>query len=179
MTGKSALRRHYREKLANLPPSQRLASSGNLMNQLEAWPVFAKAPVVALYYPTATEPDLLPLTQHPDKTFLFPHCHDDRTLTWHPLGSLTDWRRSAFGILEPDPDKVPEWQGDAASLILVPGLAFTLKGHRLGHGAGYYDRFLAGLLPSVPTAGICFTCQLADELPVEMHDIPVQQVFHA
>jgi 5-formyltetrahydrofolate cyclo-ligase len=179
MTGKSDLRRHFRQQLAELPPSQRLSASADLVSQLQAWPVFAHAGIVALFYPTATEPDLFPLTQIHGKTFLFPYCHADRSLTWHPLTSLTDWKRSAFGILEPDPDKVPEWQGAAPSLVLVPGLAFTQDGQRLGHGAGYYDRFLAGLTDNTTTAGVCFSCQLADSLPVEDHDIPVHRVFHA
>lgn len=179
MTGKSDLRRHFRQQLAQMLSDQRRIASANLVSQLQAWPRLAQAPVVALFYPTATEPDLLPLTQIPGKTFLFPHCHTDRSLTWHPLPGLTDWKRSAFGILEPDPDKVPEWQGAAPSLVLVPGLAFTPDGQRLGHGAGYYDRFLAGLADNTTTAGVCFSCQLANRLPLEAHDIAVQRVFHA
>lgn len=178
MTGKPDLRRHFRAQLAQMSASERVAGSSHLISKLEAWPVFVQSPVIALFYPTATEPDLLPLTRNPDKTFLFPHCHPDRTLTWHPLTSLVGWRRSNFGILEPDPAAVPVWEGEAPPLILVPGLAFTKDGKRLGHGAGYYDRFLSSLSRGQVTAGVCFSCQIANALPEEAHDIPVQHVFH-
>jgi 5-formyltetrahydrofolate cyclo-ligase len=64
----------------------------------------------------------------------------------------------------------------AGSLVIVPGLAFTPDGHRLGYGGGYYDRFLASLPPSVVTIGLCFREQVVDDLPLDPHDLPVDHV---
>lgn len=60
-------------------------------------------------------------------------------------------------------------------LVVVPGLAFDPRGHRLGYGAGFYDRFLA-LAPHARTVGVCFDFQLLAEIPASAHDRPVARV---
>jgi len=54
-------------------------------------------------------------------------------------------------------------------LVVVPLLAFTGDGHRLGQGGGHYDRWLAAH-PQVPAIGLAWDCQVAEDLPVEPHD---------
>lgn len=60
--------------------------------------------------------------------------------------------------------------------IIVPGTAFDEKGHRLGHGDGYYDRFLKGLKPRTPLIGLAFECQLFESVPTEEHDVRLDWV---
>ena len=74
---------------------------------------------------------------------------------------------------------VPEEEPDAAAidLVVVPGVAFTASGHRLGQGGGWYDRFLLGLRPGVQRIGVCFRECLVDELPTEAHDITMDLVI--
>ncbi len=81
---------------------------------------------------------------------------------------------SKFGVREPSGPAVGLGEID---LVIVPGLAFTAAGDRLGYGQGYYDRFL----PTVPAAsiGVCFTDQLVDEMPVTAHDVRVGMVVSA
>lgn len=177
MTGKPALRRQSRETLRSLSPETKAQASATLCTRLKAWPLFQQAAVIALFHPTPTEPDLLPLLEIPNKTFLFPLTHPDRSLTWHAPIAMDHWKPSAHGILEPPPDLSPAISPDKIHLILVPGLAFTADGQRLGHGAGYYDRFLA--THPAPAAGVCFTCQVLPGLPTEPHDIPLQFLLHA
>jgi 5-formyltetrahydrofolate cyclo-ligase len=69
---------------------------------------------------------------------------------------------------------VPPEQVD---LFLVPGLAFTARGDRLGMGGGYYDRLLALAAPGAAILGLAFPFQLIDQLPVEPHDVPVHRVI--
>ncbi|MDB6071267.1 MAG: 5-formyltetrahydrofolate cyclo-ligase [Verrucomicrobiales bacterium] len=176
---KVALRTELRTCLRAMTPAQREASSASLCRKIRELPDFQHARVIALFHPTATEPDLLPLLESPGKVFLFPLCHADRTLTWHRVEREGSWISSAFGIPEPDPARAPAWAEPRFDLILVPGLAFSADGHRLGHGAGFYDRFLASIPASVPTVGVCFSCQIKTTLPVESHDLPVQRVLHS
>lgn len=61
--------------------------------------------------------------------------------------------------------------------ILVPGMAFTKEGFRLGRGKGYYDKYLAG--KSCFRAGICFAEQMIKELPLGKFDQKLDQVFYA
>ena len=53
---------------------------------------------------------------------------------------------------------------------VVPGLAFTAKGARLGYGGGWYDRFLSAASPSAVSLGVAYPFQIVDDLPVEAHD---------
>ena len=61
-------------------------------------------------------------------------------------------------------------------IILVPGLAFTASGYRLGHGGGYYDTFLAQH-PEALKVGVGYPSQLVDQLPIEDHDITLDIVL--
>jgi 5-formyltetrahydrofolate cyclo-ligase len=72
----------------------------------------------------------------------------------------------------PEADVDPTWP-DA---VIVPGLAFTAAGDRLGQGGGWYDRFLSEVRPDCVSIGVCFAEQLVDALPVEPHDVPVDHV---
>lgn len=81
---------------------------------------------------------------------------------------------SSFGVLEPTGPAIEVGEID---LVIVPGLAFTTEGDRLGYGQGYYDRFL----PRVTAAnvGVCFTDQLVDEMPLTASDVRVDTVISA
>ena len=59
---------------------------------------------------------------------------------------------------------------------LVPGLAFTRHGGRLGYGGGWYDRFLRRVSKRVPKIGVAHAFQFVDELPTEPHDIRLTSV---
>lgn len=63
------------------------------------------------------------------------------------------------------------------ALMLVPGIAFTSEGKRLGRGKGFYDRTLSVLPSCVKTIGICKKSQLLPDLPTENHDMKVMQVI--
>jgi 5-formyltetrahydrofolate cyclo-ligase len=74
--------------------------------------------------------------------------------------------------------RVMPGDADPASLdvVVVPGLAFTDDGHRLGQGGGHFDRFLPRLRAGCLTVGVCFREQLVAELPTEPHDVRVRRV---
>lgn len=82
-----------------------------------------------------------------------------------------------MGLRQPRPD-VPALDDTAIDRIgcaLVLGLAFDRDGHRLGYGAGYFDRFLAGR--AFPIIGVTFEEQVIDRVPVEPHDVPMTSVI--
>ena len=81
---------------------------------------------------------------------------------------------SGFGVSEPTGPPVAL---DEIDFVIVPGLAFTRAGDRLGYGQGYYDRFLPTL--SVPSVGVCFVNQLIDEMPLTERDVRVDMVVSA
>lgn len=77
-----------------------------------------------------------------------------------------------FGLMQPGPD-APESVPD---LVLVPLLAFDRRGHRLGYGAGYFDRWLAAH-PHVSAVGLAFAAQEVERVPDEPHDRPLQVIL--
>jgi len=80
----------------------------------------------------------------------------------------------AFGIPEPTGDPVDPQEID---VVLVPGLAFTCDGRRLGQGGGFYDRFLPLVREDCVTVGVCFAEQIVDDLITEPHDRIVDLVI--
>ncbi len=90
-----------------------------------------------------------------------------------------DLATGSFGVLEPTRRAHRPVRREAIDLVIVPGLAFDRTGHRLGHGLGFFDRFLARLPRTTPTIGLCFEFQLHDRLPTEPHDQRIQRVLSA
>lgn len=81
----------------------------------------------------------------------------------------------AYGIPEPPPN-APEVEPASLDALLVPGVAFTRSGVRLGQGGGFYDRFIPKMRPDAPRIGLCHSWQVVDDLPTEPHDVRVTHV---
>jgi 5-formyltetrahydrofolate cyclo-ligase len=91
----------------------------------------------------------------------------------------TEWNSAEFepdawGMLAPKA-RVPVRPSNVA-VVLVPGLAFDQHGHRLGRGAGIYDRLLAALPPNAMRIGFVFSDRVVPELPREPHDVRMDAV---
>lgn len=83
-------------------------------------------------------------------------------------------RRGPMGIREPvDADIV---RPRDVHVWIVPGLAFTRAGRRLGYGGGWYDRFLASAPKDAVKIGVAYSFQIVDDLPAEPHDIPLTDI---
>lgn len=97
------------------------------------------------------------------------------------LSELKDYdnelKSGTYGILEPKKEFIRETNKDIIDLILVPGVAFDLKGYRVGYGAGYYDRFLKGISPKVPKIALAFDLQIVDNAYPDSHDFPVDYII--
>jgi 5-formyltetrahydrofolate cyclo-ligase len=64
----------------------------------------------------------------------------------------------------------------ALDLVIVPGVGFSRTGGRMGNGQGYYDRLLANVRPDCTLIGLCYECQLFDDLIVSPHDVFMHKV---
>ena len=94
------------------------------------------------------------------------------------LSELISWdhlEKGAYNILEPKKKFIKETSIDEIDLIIVPGLGFDLKGNRIGHGKGFYDRLLR--IPKVKKIGLAFEWQIFDEIPTDNHDIPINMII--
>jgi 5-formyltetrahydrofolate cyclo-ligase len=171
---KRELRVHCRRLRDRLGEAHRSKASERIVSALARWGPLLSARVALTYLPMPGEVDVQPLMS------LLPHVRwaiprlvrePERRLAFHAYepGRLI---QHSYGMLEPDP-ALPEVTAEEADLIIVPGLAYTRRGHRLGYGGGYYDRLLAECSPTV-TAGVCFEALVREDLPQAAHDLAVQ-----
>ena len=178
MIAKADVRKKMRA-LLQLPAEERAQRSRQICDAIigdEAW---QQARIVGLFAPQATEPDVeLLWDQAGAKTFCYPRVRD------HELDFLRVVDRDAlfagrWNLREPlfDPDQIIDVA--ELDLLLIPGLAFTRTGERLGRGRGYYDRLLASRELRAVKIGVCFSAQLIDELPTESHDQRLDRVIVA
>ena len=151
-----------------------------LMRSVELWAAVAELPeyraatAVMAFKGFGSEPDTDPLfarAKAEGKRLLVPRIEHGEIVVCDADGPMV---RSRIGVEEPQGPALPL---DVVEFVVVPGLAFTPDGYRLGYGGGFYDRFLPRV--SAPNAGVCFAEQIVDDLPVEAHDIRVQRVISA
>ncbi len=176
---KAVLREQVRARLKAISPEQRSIASAKIRARLAAEKSFVDAHTILFFAPLPNEPDIWPLLTAAllaGKTVALPAF--EATTQSYTAVRVTDLARDLvggqFGIREPGAHcaAVPLNQLD---LVLVPGVAFALDGHRLGRGKGYYDRLLQAVRGT--TCGVAFDEQIVGELPVEPHDIRLSYIL--
>lgn len=177
MTAKTELRKAYKEKRRQLESGARFHLSNkvvkNALLYLADKPhiqhIHVFLPIKRLYE-INTFPLINALVQQDKDIYTSISDHDSREMNTVKLTVNQNFIEDKYGIPVP-----AEWQkGDDAliQLIFMPLLAYDLKGHRLGYGKGFYDRFLSKFPKEVVKAGLSlFTPE--NEIPVEPHDIPL------
>lgn len=140
--------------------------------------VYAKASRIFAFFPLGDEVDLTAVLKDAlaHKVLALPVSDREGSLHFYQVISLELLHLGRFGIAEPQATE--ELFPTKDDLLLVPAVAYTVQGQRLGRGKGYYDRYLAKY-SSCPTLGICRSHQLVQSLPVEAHDKQVDAVLCA
>ena len=118
------------------------------------------------------------------KRVALPRCIDtDGTMEFYYLDAALPFEAQteigAYGLTEPKTvlDKVDTKDFPHASLFLVPALAFSRDGRRLGKGKGFYDRYIAQIVYASPVlTGICFSCQIISDVPSGVRDACVSYI---
>ena len=103
----------------------------------------------------------------------YPRVTGKGTVAFYPHREGDGWETGPYGIPEPSIPAGVEPRLSGWDIVVVPGLAFDRRGNRLGHGFGYYDRFLGGLPEGVPRVGLAWAGQLVPGVPVDAWDVPV------
>ncbi len=164
-----------RRRNRGLTAEERTGASERIFSEVERLPAFARAWVVGLYCALGDEPDTgaaLRRWLDAGKRVVVP-CVEGDEMDFYDYDPAA-LRPGAFGIDEPprltpcDPARI--------DLLVVPGVAFTAAGARLGRGRGYYDRYLARSGFRAAVVGVCYGHQLVADLPSEPHDRTVDCV---
>lgn len=176
---KAECRRVMKARLAALSPEQMGKKSEAACRHMLLSPEFQNAHAVMLYLsmPGETNPQSLTAAAlEAQKIILLP------VVDWHNASMTAvkvhnlDVRYDPQAPLLPQPVAGEAFPLEEIDLIIVPGLAFSESGHRLGRGKGYYDRFLSQRGLDASLAAIAFCEQLCNDLPVESHDIGMQMI---
>ncbi|TLM65201.1 MAG: 5-formyltetrahydrofolate cyclo-ligase [Deltaproteobacteria bacterium] len=131
---------------------------------------YRQAGVVGLYSPVLNEVQTEQVARQclaDAKRLVYPRVSGE-ALRFMEVSSLAELVPGRFGILEPPEGReVPMREVD---LLVVPGVAFDLVGHRLGYGKGYYDRALAASRADLERVGFAYEFQVVAQLPAAGHD---------
>lgn len=173
---KSELRQRLRLLNRTLSPRQRAIASAEIFRQIEASSAFAEARCVALFCSLADEPDtggVLQRWRMAGKRIVVPRVEGAEMQFYDYLPD--EVVRGAFGIVEPTSEArlcLPS----EIDLMVVPGVAFTREGMRLGRGKGFYDKYLAQRDFCAYSIGVGYAHQLMENLPTEPHDRRLDEV---
>lgn len=180
MHDKTTLRQFMRERLRAMDEATRSVASVHIAAHLKhlasTWPAGV---TVALFGGLKNEPDLvthlLPaLLSQGGRTCFFQIEHQG--LQAREVRSMEDLHRGQMNVWEPNP-QCPHIGITELDIILVPGLAFTRDGKRLGRGGGYYDRLLAHPQCRAERIAVAFDVQIVDHITVEFHDEHIHQII--
>jgi len=155
--------------------AERVEAAEAIALHVLAVPLVARAQRIACYLSMPSEPGTGPLLaalHERGVEVVVPITRPDHSLAWvlHEPGSVVT--RTSLGIPEPDGPHLGAEALAGCSAVIVPALAVDHAGHRLGRGAGYYDRALADV--AAPTCALVFAHELLPEVPHEPHDVPVR-----
>jgi 5-formyltetrahydrofolate cyclo-ligase len=175
LPSKASQRTQARRLVAGLSHEARVAASVEICRRIEEMPEWSAAHTIGIYAAQSSEPDLSGLLADSGKRFCFPRVSGDE-MAFHQCQTMDFLKLGPWKLLEPDPALCPVIPAPEIDLILIPGMAFTRGGGRLGRGGGFYDRFLTGVKPHAIKVGVCFQVQLVDALPLEAHDHEVDRV---
>ncbi|MBR5165830.1 MAG: 5-formyltetrahydrofolate cyclo-ligase [Ruminococcus sp.] len=174
MQDKKELRRHFSEvrKAAKTD-----AKDAVITEKVLALYEVAEADNVLMFASFGSEVDTWDLARKLidiNKALAYPKCGKDGVMTFHIVNDTADLKEGAYGIPEPDSSlSCPDIT--ARTVCIVPGLAFTEKGARLGYGGGFYDRFIAAY-PEITTIALAYEAMITDSLPVQEHDMTVKLI---
>lgn len=175
---KAELRRQIRQMKREMTPEQIETASVRLGKLFLETEQYRQAKTVYGYLPYNQEVRTMPILARAlqdGKRVAVPKIYGDQ-MRFIYLSDLEQVEKSPKGIPEPIADG-PEGD-DPTALVLMPGLAFTKDGCRMGYGGGYYDKFLAKE-PDHPTVALCYGFQIVECLPTEEYDVPADLVLWA
>lgn len=173
---KAAVRKSFLAKRRALDADYRESASQKMLATLLSLPEFLRADCVFAY---ASMPDevnldaLLKKCLELGKHVALPRVTGKRSMEAIELKRFSDLTAGKYGIRTvQDGEQIPKENLD---LIIVPGVAFSEDGFRLGMGGGFYDTFLEDFKGD--TAALAFDVQLAKELPLDEHDARVGRII--
>lgn len=176
---KEELRATIREKRQNLSADYKAGANAEIATRFLCYPIFQQVDSIFCYVNTDDEPstkEIIETAWQMGKLVTVPRClpGPEHRMEAVQITSWEDLEAGAYGILEPKAG-LPVIDGYKIAMAVIPCVSADRFGHRLGHGAGYYDRWLHG--QTMYKYGLCYGALMAPEVPVDAQDVPLDRVF--
>lgn len=176
---KAELRKRLRGVRKTMPAEAAAERSAKIVARLEAHPAMIAAKNVALFWPIEVrkEVDLRPLDRSlraRGVLVAYPAIDPEtNAMTFRFVADPAKLEEAGYGFAEPPAD-APE--AGPLDVVIVPAIAVDPTGHRIGYGAGYYDRTIPRYAPPATTIAVCYDWQLVAEVPAMPNDVRVSYV---
>lgn len=176
---KASLREKLKKVRDQVDPGLAETASQGVWIFLSRLPEFHRAKGIGAFASTPGEINTYPILEGvlaSGKKLYLPRVAADRThFDYYPVPDFKNLSAGTFGILEPSGNRPAAWED--IDIALVPGLAFDLRGHRLGFGKGFYDRALPLLKKNTLTIGLGYSFQTVERIPDEPHDVLLKAIL--
>lgn len=176
---KAELRKRLRAVRKTTPADACLVRSTAIVSRLLQHPAIVRARAVALFWPMVErhEVDLRALDaalRARDVRLFYPAIEPDTgVMTFRYVGDVAALEEQGYGFAEPPADAEA---AEALDAVIVPAIAVDPTGHRIGYGAGYYDRTLPRYCPPAVAIAVAYDWQLVVEVPASEFDVRVDAV---
>ncbi len=170
---KKAVRQMVRAEIAKLSKEEKSSLSTALFDKIYQLEEVEQSSTIALFVALGDEPqtDLTIAKLAKTKRVVVPRIEGEE-MEFYDISEGV--QKGAFGIMEPIATETVN--PAEIDVMIVPGVAFTPSGARLGRGKGFYDKYLSHSDFRAYTIGVCYPCQVVESLPVEEHDKVLDKV---
>lgn len=148
--------------------------SSRILNHLLRLPEYFTSNVILCYASMEKEVDTYSLILSAfmsGKEIYLPRIISKGIMEFYKLNCLEELKEGTFGILEPTSDIAISYASSMKYTMVMPGLAFDKKLHRIGYGAGFYDRYLEKIKDkSIHTIALTYDFQVYEDVPTEEFD---------
>jgi 5-formyltetrahydrofolate cyclo-ligase len=179
MNEKNLIRKEMKEKLSGLSKPYYEDFSYKIARNLYEQEDWIEADIIGVTISKEPEVDTYQIIRkawESGKEVVVPKCHPkDKMLSFHKITQFSQLESVFYGLFEPINDRTIEVRQADIDLLIVPGLAYSRDGYRLGFGGGYYDRYLQHYKGK--TISLAFHLQVIPLIPIEGHDIPVSKLI--
>ncbi len=176
---KLRLRKQIIEHMNSLSKERYTTLSEQIAFSLYAQKEWAEAKTIGITLSMENEVNTYPIIEkawEEGKKVVVPKCNKEaRTMSFRKISNFDQLETVYMNLREPIPALTEEVNADEIDLQIVPGVAYTERGERIGYGGGYYDRYLMHYKGK--TLSLAYSFQMVDHIPIEPFDKNVEKII--
>lgn len=176
---KLRLRKQIIEHMNSLSKERYTTLSEQIAFSLYEQKEWAEAKTIGITLSMENEVNTYPIIEKAwkeGKRVVVPKCNKEtRTMSFRQISNFDQLETVYMNLCEPIPALTEEVNADEIDLQIVPGVAYTERGERIGYGGGYYDRYLVHYKGK--TLSLAYSFQMVEHIPVEPFDKNVEKII--